>query len=182
MRVLVVTPPAAEPVTPAELREYLRLDGTAEDPLLRVLIAAARGRAEDYTRRSFVTSTLRATLDVPAYRRGVIDLPRPPIRSVTSVAVGTDAALAPSAYVVDADLGTVAPAASEWGSGDRLTVQYAAGYGADPDDVPAELRVAVLRIAATLYEHREDTITGTITAGMPLDAKALLDPYRRVLV
>lgn len=40
-----------------------------------------------------------------------------------------------------------------------VEIDYTAGYGADPTDVPAALRLAILQMAASLYQHRGDDCT-----------------------
>ena len=60
----LVTPPATEPVTLAELKAWAKIDTDADDALITSLLAAARQAAEDYTRRSFITQSWRLTLDL----------------------------------------------------------------------------------------------------------------------
>ncbi len=45
----IITPPAAEPLTLAQVKAHLRLDGNADDALLTSLIAAARRYLEATT-------------------------------------------------------------------------------------------------------------------------------------
>lgn len=61
----LVTPPALEPITLDDAKTHVRADlsSTAEDGLLTVLIAAARGWAEGYTNRALITQTWRETFD-----------------------------------------------------------------------------------------------------------------------
>lgn len=47
--------PAAEPVTLAEAKLYLRVDGNEEDRLINDLIQSARQQIEQWLRRSLVT-------------------------------------------------------------------------------------------------------------------------------
>jgi hypothetical protein len=61
---------------------------------------------------------------------------------------------------------------------DAVTVTYVAGWTAAAS-VPACLRAWCLQAVATLYENREQTITGTIAAELPREFCAgLLDPER----
>ena len=59
----LVSAPATEPVSLAEVKSYLRIDGTADDAVLTILIASARRSAEEYTKRAFITQTWQLTLD-----------------------------------------------------------------------------------------------------------------------
>jgi len=65
LRYVVVTPPADEPVSLADVRAHLRIDDddTSQDALLNLLISSARRYAELYTGRSFMTQTIRAIAD-----------------------------------------------------------------------------------------------------------------------
>lgn len=123
---------AAEPLTLAEAKLFLRVEVDADDDLISALITAARLRCEAIVNRSFVTTTWRLTLDYfppysarslsllpPAIVGGysdrnywlnlsdtAIELPYPPTLAVSSIAyvdpAGTTRTLDPSAYQVAA--------------------------------------------------------------------------------
>lgn len=86
-----MSPPLAEPVSLAELKEYCRVeqDDTAQDNTLLTLALGSRSWAEGFARRRFVKQSWRLLLDffpgyvspVPSERLG-IELPYPPARSV----------------------------------------------------------------------------------------------------
>lgn len=199
MALTLVTAPAVEPVTVAEAKAHLRVDLDDDDVLIGRLIAAARQAGEDFTGRAFLTQTWRLVLDrVPGAalpwwdgRRqgaaiescpGAIPLPRPPLQSVSAVAlVGEDGGTtewAAANYFVDVDGGRlVLREGAAWPTPVRsmagLSVTFVAGYGDEAPDVPAALRQAVLAHVAALYEHRGDD-------RMPMAAQALYRPYRAV--
>ena len=58
-----------------------------------------------------------------------------------------------------------------------IVVVYEAGFGADPSDVPAQIRQAILMLAAWLYEHRGqcDAPDGVQKSG----AASILTPWRK---
>lgn len=60
---VLVTPPATAVVSTAELKEYLRVDTTADDNRLTVMEAAAVRSLEAYTDRKFVTQTWDVFMD-----------------------------------------------------------------------------------------------------------------------
>ena len=126
--VTVVTPPAAEPVTLAEAKAWLRIDGTAEDTIITSLISEAREIAETYTRRAFITRTLKLTLDAWPRRAGqepwwdgvremalselsqatiatAVPLPFAPLNEITSVKTfdsdDTESVMSPADYQED---------------------------------------------------------------------------------
>jgi uncharacterized phiE125 gp8 family phage protein len=55
--------PAAEPITLAEAKAWLRVDGTDEDTLITALIAAARTHVENFTRRALITQQFEVSFD-----------------------------------------------------------------------------------------------------------------------
>lgn len=67
----LVTAPAIEPITVAEVKNALRIDHTEDDTLIGFLITAARTSAEAYTRRAFITQTWKMFMDsFSPYRYG----------------------------------------------------------------------------------------------------------------
>jgi uncharacterized phiE125 gp8 family phage protein len=66
----LITPPAAEPVTLAQAKLYLRVDFDDDDTLITALITAAREYCEKYTGRAFFNQAWVRTLDFfPLYGR-----------------------------------------------------------------------------------------------------------------
>lgn len=182
----VVTPPAEEPLTLAEAKAHLRVDGSDQDPLIAALIGVAREHAEAITRRALVTQTLRLTLD--CFAGWDIELPRAPLRSVTSIQyVDTDGAtqtLSSAIYRVDAaaEPGRITPAFGEvWPATRAVTgaviITFVAGFGAAAA-VPQTIKQAMLLAIGHWYEHAEEVITGTIVASTPMGFDALLWPNR----
>lgn len=159
---VLVTPPAEEPVSLAEAKLHLRVDHTEEDALIGVLITTAREYVEMYTRRQLVTATWRLTLD--CWPR-CIRPPRPPLASVTTLQyLDVDGVLQPvdpTTYVVDS---SVEPGRILLGYGGSwpatahmpgaAQVLYVAGYG-PASAVPATFKQAMLLYIGDLYEHRE---------------------------
>lgn len=60
---VVVTPPAAEPITLDEAKLHLRVTGTDDDAYITGLITAARQYEEKVQNRAFITTTFRMQLD-----------------------------------------------------------------------------------------------------------------------
>lgn len=101
----MLTPPASEPVTVAEIKDHGRIDGTDDDTYLGVLITAGRELVERSTGLVLIDQGWRLTLDTWPYAGrdewwdGVrevpisvlveshVDLNRAPVRAITAVAV-----------------------------------------------------------------------------------------------
>ena len=186
----IVTPPAAEPVTLAEMKSHLRYTGSGEDALINALITAAREQCELQSGRAFVTQTLRWSLSGWP-ESGAIRLPRPPLISVTSISYTDgdgDAQTMPGAdYAVypDAEPGRVVVAVGAgWPTatlqaGLAIRVTYVAGYG-DADDVPSRYKQAIKLLAAHWWLHREAVVLSGSQqlAELPLAVGSLLGMER----
>lgn len=181
------TAPAAEPLSTAEAKAHLRVDFTDDDTLIDRLIKAARGRAEVFTRRAFITQTWDMDLDrFPGWQ---IEIPKAPLQSVTQIdyldSDGVSQTLLSSLYRVDARSkpGRITPVFGEvWpvtrSTTNAVTIRFVAGYGNAGSDVPEDIIQAILLMVGDLYEHREEFITGTIVSRIPRGAEALLHPHK----
>lgn len=178
--------PAAEPLTRAEAKAWLRIDHDAEDTLIDALVSAARRLVEVETGRALMEQTWRFALDCWPLR-GIIPTPVSPVREIVSATVaaadGTPLALpagaltlmsdrAPALLRVDHSL-VVAPILPHGG----IVITITAGYGPDAGDVPADLVQAVRLVLAHFHEHRDGPGEAS---RLPAGAVALLAPYRVV--
>jgi hypothetical protein len=117
-----------------------------------------------------------------------IRLPRPPLVTVDSVqyvnAAGQTVTLDPGLYLVDSDSeparinplagGAWPPTAFQPSA---VIVTYTAGYGAAGLDIPENIRLAIMQLAAHWYANRESQAPGTF-AEVPMTTKALLSQDR----
>jgi hypothetical protein len=152
----LIAGPGEEPVSLAEAKAFCRIDGSDEDALLGALIAAARLHVESITGRALVTQTWRLLLDSP--QGLVIPLPVVPVAELLE---------APDGAVLQGDSVLLAAAVSSLG------IDYIAGYGG-AENVPQDLKQAVLALVAYWYEHRDSLTTA------PLGFERLIASYRRV--
>ena len=99
MALVTLTAPAAEPVSLAELKDYLRIDAgdTSQDALLTDRGIAAREWAEAYTERRFITQQLRLWLD---FFPGYIDMKLTGQRVSTPFVSGANALLVGLRYAI----------------------------------------------------------------------------------
>lgn len=186
MPLIIITPPASEPVTLAEAKLHCKVDGSDDDTLITALIISAREQAQHRLGRALITQTLEQVL--AAFPDG-IKLPLPPAKTIVSVkyidSAGILQTLDPAAYELDKDSspGWLVPAYGlAWPSAravpNAVRVRYTAGYGAAAD-VPASIKSWMLLAIGTLYSQREVVITGTLVQDLPhYFFDGLLDPYR----
>jgi uncharacterized phiE125 gp8 family phage protein len=177
MRINVITPPSAEPLTVDEMRTYLRIDGTDEDATITALIAGARDWCESFTRRALIERTVDVVLDrfPPASKlkpKREIVLPFGRAQSVTAIyytdtagvqqtLTGPDASPAGTAFQQDLSddyHGVIAPGYGlDWPDTrdviGAVKVRCTVGYGT-ASDIPAQLRDAMRFRIASLYEGR----------------------------
>lgn len=179
-----VSGPAVEPLSLAEAKLHLRLDGEGEDELVLALVRAARELAERYTGRALVTRRLRLWLDAWPPGRRALALPSPPLADIVSVVVhdadDEPAAFDPAGWLADRmaspgrlvlRAGVAPPVPGRAANG--IAIEYDAGYGAEASDVPEPLRRGIALAVGHLFEHRE-------AAPLPAGVEALWAPYRMV--
>lgn len=104
MTSILLEGPAIEPLTLAEAKTHLRVDGTDEDMLVQSLVTSSRLHVETLTGRALITQAWRLVLDHWPDAR-VLKLAIGPLQSVDAVRVYEDedilATVDPSAYLVE---------------------------------------------------------------------------------
>jgi len=177
----------------AEFRAHLRLGtGFAEDSLqdsvlegfLRAALAAVEGRC------SKVLIAREFTWRFPEWRDGQAQaLPSAPVTAVSAVRLldvdDVPTEVAASSYRLEKDAhfpvlratGTCLPAPV---SGGQVEIVATVGFAEDWSDVPADLKQAVLMLAAHYYEYRNDT---ALSGGcIPFGVTSLIARYRPVRI
>lgn len=171
----LTTPPASEPVTLAETKLFLRVDGTEEDVLLGNLIATVRMAAEQYVKRSLITQTWTLTYDdyAPAETRLLMG-PVQAVNSVTRIARdGSTTTVDDVTYYLSASREILLFDATPFGH--RVAIEYDAGYGA-ASEVPSPIKQGMLAHMAAMYHQR------ALSQEIPEASKALYAPYRVVML
>lgn len=186
MQLVLLTPPAAEPVEVDDVKLALRIDGDEFDVLLPGLIAAARQVAEQETGRAFIAQTWRAELDDWPSTDDEIRVYRPSACAVTYwngsawvtlsgagyvfAAINNGTRLAPALDTSWPDLGDIA-------LGPRVRIDLTAGVAAaSADTVPECVRAYVTALVGQMIQAPQLTATQAAQAH-PLLAR-LLDSQR----
>lgn len=167
----LVTPPQYEPLTLAEAKLFLRVDGSEEDSLIIHLITSAREKAEGWLRKSILTQDWQLQ---QAFTGCAVKLPLGPVQSILSVQVSCLGQVT----TLDSDRYEYTPESAELAvdagvGADRITVQYRTGY-AEVSRVPGPIKQALLHAIAHDYHHREDA------GDFPAEAKRMLADYREI--
>ncbi|NIQ97610.1 MAG: hypothetical protein GWN87_28135 [Desulfuromonadales bacterium] len=226
MTFVLKTGPASEPVTLAEAKRYLKVTDTDDDDLINAMITGLREKAEGWLRRALITQTwtlwldrFPRTRDPRAPREGYfelpvdhfdavkreIEIPRPPLQSVTFIKTydTADAAstFAATKYFVDtaSTPGRVVLNQGEsWPATDLrpangIEIEFAAGYGTAAQ-VPEPIKQGLLLWLKVLMAQRSKLFSegdetpaagdllklqvGLGTLEIPTPIATLWNPYR----
>ena len=181
--------PAVEPVTVAEAKAHLRIDGTADDVLIGSLILTSRLHLESVLSLGFVTQSWTLYLDRWP-KTPIIEIPMAPLLSVNAVRVknasGAGEVQPAANYLVDLAtrpgrlIWNVAPQPSPGVRANGVEIDFTVGFGALASSVPAPLRHAILLLVAHWYEHRDPVEIGSEAARIPAAISDLIAPFRKI--
>jgi uncharacterized phiE125 gp8 family phage protein len=189
MHLTELTPIPAASLPVAAFRDHLRqssgfADAVSDDALLVQYLRAAIAQVEGRTGRALLARdfALRLTRWRDGYAQALTIAPVSAVTSVTLLdAGGGETLVAPQIYILQADsarprlvaAGTALPMIPTGGS---VVIVLTAGFGPVWEDIPADLRQAVLLLAAQYYEGRD---TGG-SADMDFGVRALLERWRDI--
>lgn len=171
MQVKVITDLSNEPITGAEIINYLKVDESivAENALIDLMIKTARGLCEKKTNLSFGEKTLEATFDKDEIAFNSLRLPYGPHAQIISVygldIEGNETLIESTDYwSVGNDIWEVRFKAGGY-LYESYRVTYIAGYGiseATPkkatSEIPSEAVLAIYKQVASWYDNRDDYI------------------------
>ncbi len=176
----ILTAPVVMPVDLMSMKNYLRVSTDADDNLIASLIGAACAFCESFTGRALIEQTLRygMRLDRGVLGPVIVSLPRPPLIRVVSVQT-TDyfeqnEDLSVDDYSVDSvsDPGRLLLDVCKR-LPENIVIDYIAGYGDQPDDVPEAFVLAIKQMVGFWYDNR-----GDVSLVPPVSVLALLASYK----
>lgn len=184
MTIIPLTQPGAEPLTLAEAKAHLRLDGSAEDATVTQLIRTARDHLERSTGLCLISRRLRVAVESVS-EDGVIQILKGPVQTLDAITLydgrGMPGALSPSLcrFTTDGPSTTVSlPAGldpARFANG--LEIDVTAGYGEAGTDVPDSLRRALLLHVAVMFDYRGAVAPADQPAAVPDGYDRLLAPF-----
>lgn len=172
-------------------RAHLRLgsgfaDSGLQDEVLSSFLRAAIAAVENRTGKALIEREFTQTVNT-LNDTGALLLAVAPVTVVASVALvsrtGVEQDVAAQTYWLERDGHTpkLRPTAACLPSpekGGALRVRYLAGFGPEWDDMPSDLRQAVMLLAAHFYEYRHDT---ALSDGcMPFGVTSLIERFRNM--
>lgn len=168
---------SAAPVSVAELKGFLRVDGTDEDALLAGLARSATGLCEAFTGLCLIERTVVERL---VARPGAINLARRPVtgfdQAEAVAADGTTRPLDAAEYRFEIGPGQTGRFELQAPSVTGLRITYRAGLARDWNAVPEALRQGITRLVGHMYAQREDAGG----AAPPAAVAALWRPWRQM--
>lgn len=183
------TPPAEEPITLSEAKEWCRVTTTDDDSLITSLISAVRIFGERYCNRIFVDTSIDcffAGLDSSNQEPySFVQVRRAPLSSITAVSSYISGIYtATTDYLLKQSTGFSRLIFKNSITADSdieypLKVEAVFGYGAAAD-VPEEIKTALKAHVAFLYENRGD-VAASANLAMPLETKAIYLKHYRIL-
>lgn len=180
---IVITPPASEPVTVSEVKAQLGITDINSDSIIERRIIQAREWAENYTRRALITQTREIRLNNFALEA---ELPGAPVQSIVKIeyvdANGSLQVVPSTDYVMDVYDGVLRPAyGKSWPScrGERnaVRIQYICGYGTAATAVPGLIREAIILIVGHWTNQQQQSESGVMLARIPFAVRDILDTY-----
>ena len=190
-----ITPAARNPVPLREFGSHLRLahgftDDGSEDGLLELYLRNATAMIERRTAQALISRV--HVLQVPCWdRNGHLVLPIGPVSAIDSIQYVS----ASSTVDLDPDDWHLQPGTSRqkltgklggplWPlpHGSIAELRFTAGHGASWNDVPDDLRQAVLLLAAHLYENRFGDVDASMAGGVPAGVLSIVEQHRAVRI
>jgi len=174
--------PAVEPWTVSEVKNYLKVDTSADDTLITALITSSRHIAESYLNMALISQTIVERLDF--LNKPIIYLSVSPVISFNSFRYYDNSnnlvTFSSDNYKVDTYAKPCRLALAfgkSWptlyGNIDDVVLTYTAGFSTEPSGIPPQIRQAILMMIADTYDNREDYVKK-----MPTASQYLLDQYR----
>ena len=185
MPTIQISTPAVEPVTLQFVKDHTIIEEADDDALILSYIEAARRSVEQKLVRSLITRQLR---HIRTGLPSVIELERPPLISVEEIkyidGAGVWQTLPPALYNVHSD-DTPGRVVCAYGSTfpiprsehNNVEIDYTAGYGAAPEDIPITIRQAIAMMVAHWYQNREPLAERAMLP-VPMTIDHLLNPDR----
>lgn len=185
MTYALIDPPVAEPLTLAEVKLHLRLDGGDEDALLLSLIRTAREFLEGETGLCLIAQSWRLYLDRWP-KDGIIRILKTPLQAILSVTVYDADGVSVEVPLEDHLLDGAGRPARLWlrdplfpgRAVNGIEIDFMAGYGEAGTDVPDTLKRAMLIHIGHMFAFRGVISADQQPAGVPDGYERLIAPFR----
>lgn len=152
-----------------EVKDYVRIDTSADDALISGMISQARIWCENYISRDIVSKNRTYYLDTTP--TGLFDVPFGPISSIEEITIdGT----ATTAYeILGLDNETIE---LDQGSAERVKITYITAGLND-----SLLKQAMLQLISTYYDNRAEFVEGSVSE-VPTNVRVILSSYKTMFI
>ncbi|MBP1850911.1 head-tail connector protein [Rhizobium halophytocola] len=186
MTYALIEGPGVEPVTLAEAKAHMRIDGVEEDALVGALISIATRHLERMAGIALITQRYRLYLDCWPIS-GIVRIDHGPVMRVDAVTVYDAAGAASPAALSGHYLDGASRPARLWLSErpapgralNGIEIDFTAGFGETGAEVPDELKRAILMHVALMFAYRGVVPPGDQPAAIPDGYERLIAPYGR---
>jgi len=188
VEVLIITDAVALPVTLTFMKNYMKVDSTADDALISELIKSATQAVEKYTGRSIMVKTLQAIFTGNENWKSLPIIPAGNITEVKGVLQdGTETTYTSSEYKVSGgieDKHVHVPVVMTLSGGrslDQAKITYIAGY-ASTEIVPVPILETIWLMVTLSYQRRDILAEKCITIESNSALKQKLYPYKKLYI
>ncbi|OCC24247.1 hypothetical protein MB02_06435 [Croceicoccus estronivorus] len=156
MQRTILSPATLPPAALDELKDWLAITTTAEDPPLERLLHASLDLCEGFTGQMPLETACEEILPASGNWQGLATSPVQAITAVEAIAPdGTRSPLAPERMAIDLDFaGGARVRVARSPALVRIAVRFIGGIAPDWATLPAALRHGIVRLAAELYRDR----------------------------
>ena len=158
-----------EIITIQDVKDFARIDTSADDTLISLMIETARIWCENYISRDIVPKNRTYYVDVTT--TGLIDLPFSPVASISSVTINNETA---TFTILGLNNETIE---LDGGAAEKVKITYIT-EGINN----AMMKQAMLQTITTYYDNRADFVQGANVHLIPTSAKTILSSYKSMFV
>ena len=160
----------SEIITTSEVKNYVRIDTTADDALIATMITQARIWAENFISRDIVSKN--RTYYIDRTDTGLFDLPFSPVASISEITINN--IITTNYEILGLDNETIE---LDQGSADRVKITYITSGLND-----SLLKQALLQLVSTYYDNRADFIESQSVSEIPSNVKVVLSSYKTMFL
>lgn len=157
----------SEIITVQDVKDYVRIDTSADDAIIGRMIEQSRVWCENYISRDIVAKSRTYYVDKT---NGMFDLPFAPVASISSVTIE---GLAAEYTILGLDNETIE---LDGGAAENVKVTYSTEGLTD-----GLLKQALLQLVSTYYDNRSDFVMGSVNE-IPTNVKSILSSYKSMFV
>ena len=168
-QIKINTTTGSELLTTQNVKDYVRIDTTADDTLISEMITQARIWSENYISRDIVAKNRSYYLDET---NGIFDLPFGPVASISQITIKGTATT--DFEILGLDNKTIE---LDQGPAERVLITYVT-TGINN----SLIKQAMLQLISTYYDNRADFVTGVNLNEIPTSTKKILTSFKSMFV